>query len=184
MAKTYSKLAAASWARIRRLYERGVPPREICDRFGVSRSTLMSRRKRERWAVLQDQNDRLPVPVAPDRRQVSEPVMAASDEPAAESPVRIGPDLTSDLRLVRDLRERIEELLAESNLGMGSRGRVSRSALDLAQAIEKLQKIERTALGLDQRANEHRPHCIVLVPPKMAEEEWLESAEAFLAAST
>jgi hypothetical protein len=82
----------------------------------------------------------------------------------------------SHLRLAANLRRRVLELIEENDLGAAP-GRQSRALTDLATAIERLQRVERKALEMDERGADQRPNVIIVVPTKLSEEEWLRAAQ-------
>jgi hypothetical protein len=78
------------------------------------------------------------------------------------------------LDLVQTLAERLKRLLSSPQLvaeAMPLRDR-TKSLLDLANALERLQKIERTAMGLDTGQGGATGTVVIIVPGKQSEEEW------------
>ncbi len=194
--KRYATMPSSTWIMIRRHYEQGVPPAELCRRYGVSQSTLFSRRKREEWERVKSD-----CAIAGEMSFVSMTTSPHTDEAPAQLSVVTGdttnkqlsvcvgdfapPASTASrgiavseahLRMAADLRLRIDELTTDIDLGAGTHGRRSRAAVDLATAVEKLQKIERTALGLDHSNVDVRSQVVIIVPQKMDQETWEESA--------
>ncbi|MBK6898255.1 MAG: hypothetical protein IPH09_02970 [bacterium] len=64
------------------------------------------------------------------------------------------------------------------NLGAGETGRRSRAAVDLATAVEKLQRIERTALQMHNTDTSDRSPVVIVVPAKMELGAWERAARA------
>ena len=73
----------------------------------------------------------------------------------------------SHLSLASSLRHRIGQLAGDQRLGAGPQGRMSRAAVDLATAIEKVQKIERRALEMDDGPPVNNVQMVILAPAKM-----------------
>lgn len=204
----YEKISAQAWEHMRRLYEGGASPGDLCARFRVSQSTFFSRRKREHWRqnlgierpegfgflASGDTGDR-----GPGGSQVNDSRSPSRAEPqdlesqfvvaeplAAVSPWPPPPTLSSQqvavnqkhLTLARNLRERIDELTMDLNLGAGEAGRRSRAVVDLATAVEKLQRIERTALQMHSTDSGDRPPVVIVVPGKMELGAWERAARA------
>lgn len=196
----YNLLPADTWKHIRQLYESGLSPAEICRRFRIKKTTLFSRRRREGWELNRQSTNELAAIhsiVEPDNSLVTiesdSEMCLGSEEATALDPVpaepvdhvrSLAPNLlppvpseyiTQDqLRLARDLRARIEELIHDLDLGAGTHGRRSRAAVDLATAVEKIQKIERTAMGVDKADNSDQMVGVILATGKLSEDEWLE----------
>jgi hypothetical protein len=201
--KRYRVLPEAIWEQIRRQYEQGRAPSELCRAYGVSKSTLFGRRDRESWKRNYRHHAHFAAPAglsseavgtadprfgegvlfAADRdarpelvssMNVDEGVLACPSEQPSPGTVPISPARRQDelLDLTRCLRYRIEEMLGDERLGAGSQGRQSRAAVDLATALEKLQKIERVAMGLDSGSPRTGTQVVIVVPAKMSEDEW------------
>lgn len=202
----YRLLPPEVWSEVRQSYESGRPPTLICREFGIGKSTLMERRRRESWARsplrvqqmgdcaaaderLRDgagggwpgqegehavtELDLLGTAVQPD------PGQAAADPPVSLEPARSAEERAitrSHLRLASTLRHRINSLLLEDELGAGTGNRRSRAVLDAATALEKLQRVERVALGMHERDVAPRTNVVILVPPKLTPEEWQRKA--------
>lgn len=198
----YRMLPPEVWSEVRQLYESGRPPTLICREFGVGKSTLQERRRREGWvrsplsvqqmgdcAVVDEQLhngadigrqggmreevvtevDGMGFALQPDPgRAVGD--MSVSVEPARAAEERAV--TRSHLGLSYTIKNRIRLLLLEPDLGAGSGGRRSRAALDAATALEKLQRIERVALGVNEQGASPRANVVILVPPKLTPEEW------------
>lgn len=82
------------------------------------------------------------------------------------------------LELAGSLRRRIDLMVTEDSIGTAPGARPSRDVLDAASALEKLQKVERTALGLEAHAAAGPQNVIIVVPPKLSPEVWLARARA------
>jgi len=197
------------WRTVRQLYESGRSPSELCQQFGIRRSTFFSRRRREGW-VNGNQESRhfsgknQPISIdqengalegrthcieaqihgqkvssrIPQELLLPETQPAASPDPDPEYE-SIALAITDDhLRMAQQIRFRIEGLTADERLGAGPQGRQSRAAVDLATALEKVQKVERMALGLDKRDKPASVNAVIIVPPKMTETEWEQMASS------
>ena len=117
-----------------------------------------------------------PIFVAPELVTEGEPKVCPPGIDGSRTQYRY--EVTQDhLRMARDLRARIEELTHDLDLGAGTHGRRSRAAVDLATATEKLQKIERSALGMDRHDQVDRPKMVIVVPAKLSETEWTRAAK-------
>lgn len=78
--------------------------------------------------------------------------------------------------LAAALRRRLDLLVAEGALGVTPGARPSRDVLDVATALEKLQRIERTALGVDDQKIGTRD-VVIVIPAKLSTEEWQARAK-------
>ncbi len=81
------------------------------------------------------------------------------------------------LALAGALRRRVDAVTAEQCLAPGQSQRPHRDVLDAANALEKLQRVERTALGLNNHDSAPRTNVVILVPPKMDPGEWQSAIE-------
>lgn len=199
----YRILPEEVWSEVRRQYERGRSPLELCRLYGISKSTFMGRRRRDNWSRQASNCKRLGRDSAPGARGTS---VGATAGRRLEQPVRVpsgsleqelAPDLCDRVQalaatvatpavqvsipsvnneellgLTRCLRFRIEGMLADERLGAGPQGRRSRAVVDLATALEKLLKIERTVLGIDGGLQRSGPQVVIVVPAKLSDEEW------------
>lgn len=171
---------------MRERYETGTPVLEILQAYGASESTFHWRRKHEGWtrrdtgaalaAVAAAAKDPSPEnvqqAVAVLERRVGEHV--SSSTPAAPAAGAVSLEARRTLDLVQTLAERLKRLLSSPQLvaeAMPLRDR-TKSLLDLANALERLQKIERTAMGLDTGQGGATGTVVIIVPGKQSEEEW------------
>lgn len=206
--KQYGILPCEVWAEVRRQYIAGIGPAELCRRFGVARSTLTTKRARERWddqraAAQRLRNECISASTLTDRSESgralgSSPQLMVSDEgdpqqlnvrtagwlPSAvrtgaepENSIRIGATNDAYFKLAGALRRRIDLLVAEQALGTSPSARPSRDLLDAASALEKLQRVERLALGLNDREPATKSSVVILVPSKLTPEEWQRQAQ-------
>ena len=53
---------------------------------------------------------------------------------------------------------------------------MSRSAVDLTTALEKLQRVERKALDMDNGAPVNQVQMVIVTPGKMDSDKWAEEA--------
>ena len=196
----YRRISKETWEIVRRRYEDGESPALLCQQFSIRDSTFYDRRKKEGWAVAPPPAPRKPaandhhaeldappvelasgaatMPVnsetAP-REQVS--AQAPSTSPLAQIVRRVSED---HLRMSSNLRYRMDEMTADESLGTGPQGRTSRSLVDMATALEKIQRIERKALGMDMEGARPTQQVIVIVPQKMDPDEWGQAAAAII----
>ncbi len=202
----YRILPREVWSEIRRQYISGSRPAEICRRFGVSRSTLTTRRDVEGWEAQRaeivkcrrglycsDQPEQGSLDIA---TTTPRPLLDAVDVQGgqhalqgtrrrARSDVRNGRedgalDNASVLQeayqeLTEALTQQVDRLEAGNVLESESATRPSRTILDAMTALEKLQKIERLALGMDD-GRPRAPSVVIVVPGKLSEEEWTAQA--------
>ena len=77
----------------------------------------------------------------------------------------------------RLLRSRINQLLRGKELGAGPE-RQPQAVKDLSMALERLQKIERIALGVDNQQPMQTPGVVIVVPGKLSPEEWGRKARS------
>ena len=205
----YRILPPEVWIEIRRMYEEGRPAWLLCREFGIGKSTLMERRRREEWCLKSLLNNTLSevegvqdragygtaggVPGDGDPEDVDETAVAESG--VQPHPARTPPDglasgdapavsravvqdvTRSHLRMAATIRRRITALLLEEELGAGTGNRRSRAALDAATALEKLQRVERVALGMNEREIAPTASVVIMVPPKLDPEAWLRRAQ-------
>ena len=200
--KPYQKVPPTTWEMIRRRYESGQSPLLMCQQWGISPSTFFSRCKREGWTRVsgnsadppQSHLDQ-PAPRASastcslSARPIDEPFIslepvlptrggAAPTTPEFASMVASGDALTAcHLETANVLRYKLDQMMAAEHVGAGPQGRKSRSLLDLVTALEKLQRIERTALAMDQPGSGACPQVVILVPHKLDEDEWIRQAQ-------
>ena len=186
----YHKLDEIEWNLIRRRYEAGEAPRGLAAEFGVAESTLFRRRSEEQWtrsaptaeapAGLAVAHELCAATAAVERaagaRQELGPALAVC--PAGGAPVTAAPEARAasaeHLATARRLQRRINQLLSGDCLG-ASADRQPQAVKDLATALERLQKVERLALGLDTAATPERAAGLVIViPAKLSPEEWEE----------
>ena len=81
------------------------------------------------------------------------------------------------LEIASVLRYKLDQLMADEYVGAGPQGRMSRSILDLATTLEKLQRIERRALAMDEPGARSCQQVVILVPNKLTEDEWVRQAQ-------
>ncbi len=200
--KPYQKVPPTTWDMIRRRYESGQSPLMMCQQWGITPSTFFSRRKREGWSrVFGNSADvsqsHVEQPVfratttarSSSARSIDEPFVslepvlptrgeAASTTPEFASLAASGDALTAcHLETACVLRYKLDQMMADEHVGAGPQGRKSRSLLDLVTALEKLQRIERTALAMDQPGSGACPQVVILVPHKLDEDEWVRQAQ-------
>ena len=197
--KPYRILPPATWKQIRHQYEAGHSPTLLCEQYKISQSTFFSRRNREGWVLPGSDH-------GPGTTETSEVTLPRFSDLDAESgnraqdprspceqfprqtgktvpqncePVPSGLDSTSEshLSMAQVLKHRIDRLAADERLGSGPQGRMSRAVVDLATAVEKLQRIERKALGMDTGAGDVRQQVVIIVPQKLSEEDWKAKAQ-------
>lgn len=186
---TYHKLDSDEWKLIRRRYEAGEAPRALAAEFRVAESTLFRRRSQEQWSRT------VASPGAPVAMTVAHELSAATAaiERAAGLPIdqdrELAPRLTSGAALpaapeilavsadhlatARRLQRRINQLLSGDFLG-ASADRQPQAVKDLSMALERLQKVERLALGLDTAPPEQTAGVVIVIPAKLSPEEWEE----------
>ena len=206
--KHYRIHSDSVWCQIRRLYERGRAPSEICRAFGVSKSTLMTRRRRESWSqsrfLGRQLNDCSP-DVSRTGASGHMPAMRSCGKADGTPALVLGPlEATRDrdvlvrvhgpsedtvprsageptLELVDCLRCWVEELVAETGLESGTLLQRTRAMVDLASAIERLQKIERTALLGGANTSSPQTPVVIVVPAKLNEEDWCTATATSMA---
>ena len=66
----------------------------------------------------------------------------------------------------------VELMVSDEALWTASGSRPSRNILEAAKALEKLQRVERAALGLDERSSSGRTSGVIVLPAKLTVEEW------------
>jgi len=84
------------------------------------------------------------------------------------------------LELAHTLHHKLMSISLEDGLGAGPQGSRSRAAVDFATALEKVQKIERRALEMDQPGSQITSQVVILVPQKLGVEEWEKAAAQVL----
>ena len=82
------------------------------------------------------------------------------------------------LEIASVLRYKLDQLMADERVGAGPQGRRSRSLLDLATTLEKLQRVERRALAMDEPGVPAHQQVIIVVPHKLSEDEWTKRVHA------
>lgn len=182
-----SPLGQELWDEIQLRYESGQPVLEILKAYGVPESTFHWRRKREGWirrdtaaalqAVAAAAKNPTPNNVSTavemlERRTAEHVQLMGPDGPAA--PASQSPEARRTLDLVHGLADRLRRLLKSPQLVAEAtplRDR-TKALLDLANALERLQKIERTAMGLDTGQASAAGTVVIVVPGKQSEEEW------------
>ena len=90
--------------------------------------------------------------------------------PAVPAAGAVSLEARRTLDLVQTLAERLKRLLSSPQLvaeAMPLRDR-TKSLLDLANALERLQKIERTAMGLDTGQGGATGTVVIIVPGKQS----------------
>lgn len=200
----YRILPPEVWIEIRRMYEEGRPAWLICREFGIGKSTLMERRRRENWRCKSIYDNSLPDDggegnspegdatdgvygdaelenaaggtsaesgLQPIPARTPPDALASAGDPAV-NPAAVQEVTRSHLRLAATIRRKITALLVEPELGAGTGNRRSRAALDAATALEKLQRVERVALGMNEREIAPTTRVVIMVPPKLDPETW------------
>lgn len=203
--KAYKKVAPAIWQTIRRQYEAGQSPTLLCQQYGISPSTFFTRRKHEGWeqvatdlpkadilatggaeAQLSDLDGTPDFCDQIDCSDAQEPVyadMGGDLSTNSELPLQMPSTEVISARHVEIasvLQYKLDQLLADEYIGAGPQGRKSRSLLDLATTLEKLQRIERKALAMDEPGAQSTQRVVILVPQKLDEDEWVQQAHKLM----
>lgn len=185
----YHKLDENEWKLIRHRYEAGEAPRGLAAEFGIAESTLFRRRSQEQW-TRSAPLARTPAAVAVahelcaataaveraagqplDQELCAIPCLTGGALPAAAPEVLAAS--AEHLVTARRLQRRINQLLSGDFLG-ASADRQPQAVKDLATALERLQKVERLALGLDTAAPERAAGLVIVIPAKLSPEQWEE----------
>jgi len=191
------KLPQEVWAEIRARYERGDNVHEIWADYGVPESTFHWRRRYENWkrrdtvaaaqavarAAKQPTAANITAAVDQLEARMEQHVLASGAPrpttiaPAAPPARALPAEARRTLALVGLMVSKLQRLLQSPQLleeGVSLRDR-SKSLLDMTNALERLQKVERTALGLDQ-GPVTAGTVVIVVPRKESEEEWARKA--------
>lgn len=72
----------------------------------------------------------------------------------------------------------VELMVSDESLGGRCGTRPTRNILEAARALEKLQQVERAALGLDSLASAPATRGVIVVPSKLSIEEWQDQVGA------
>jgi hypothetical protein len=194
----YKMLPQGDWDRMRAMYEAGEPPSVIIRTFGICYGTLATRRKREGWSrpekqlVAPDATDADAADEMNDQGREEEEggrgpektrAVAPAAPPAAPPTLPLSAEererreaTSAQLRLARGLRQRIDRILTQEDCGAGPKGAESRAVLDATSALEKLQKVERVALGMEAERGGDRASVVIVVPQKLSGADWARKA--------
>ena len=170
---SYTKLGQADWELIRVRYIAGESPRVLAMEFGIAESTLYRRKELESWPKggSVHENGGQDFQAYNEVREISADTSLLPDLPSNNGSNANAHHVST----ARQLRKRINRLLAGDNHLGSSPDRQPQAIKDLTMALEKLQRIERLALGLDKGLNDPQAGVIILVPGKSSEKDWLSS---------
>jgi len=193
--ENYRILDPQLWATIRSRYEDGVRPRILIREYGLSESTFYKRRKVEGWTASESTKALHAMDV--DKELISiessiDRVAGAFELPAV---ITEDPPLSlveadahdaaieamdhrrhtvnqSHIESAALLRDRIDTLMSGENMG-ASPDKQPGAVKDLTMALERLQKIERLALKMDDEAVQSGP-VVILCPQKLSPDAWAQ----------
>jgi len=191
--KSTVKMPDAVWDEIRDEYEAGHSCVSIIKKYGVAEATLHWRRAKGKWqrkttkeaekavrmATIEPTptNIRAAVSVLEKRVQAdvpstSRPRGGAADLKSARAALPV--EALRTMNLVDILIAKLTQILKSVQLTDDDtplRER-TKSFLDLTNALQKLQEIERTALGFDDGRVNAGGTVVIMVPQKQNEDDW------------
>ncbi len=186
MPKKRQRLPEEVWTSIRQRYEQGTPVKELIAEYAMNESTFHWRRKHHNWAQpRQRASEALKRAVkdpTPDRVGEALDILESNpiEHDTSGSPPVPAPDderslaNTRTMVLIRSLYVRLEALLRAPEVtskDTAYRDR-TRGLLDITNALERIQKIERKALGLDEGLTAVPGTVIIMAPGKEKQDEW------------
>jgi len=190
----YRKLNQMQWDEIRLAYEAGSTVARLARMYGVSPSAIHSRKRKHGWILTKAVNgetvqseDLLAVARSgagmepPDEgllggTQTSAPPDSSTIPPALPSTSSQANQSAEDiLRSAGVLLHRVNQVMAAPDRYTPKNKGMSRTLLEMAQTLEKVQKMVRVALGMEG-GDSRGPRVIIVVPDKLPADEWQRRA--------
>lgn len=173
------KLSSETWKAIREAYEGGQRQVDICAQFGIHRSTLYDKAREQSWVKAAPGESALDehaaglVARADEVRREHDTLVKGGDAPVAGLAEDREKANRRHLSMARSIGVEIRAVLkARTIRTCGSPGRL---ITELTQSLERLQRIERLALAMDQ-AHAARVPVVILAPLKASGVVWHETA--------
>lgn len=192
----YRILDSDMWTTIRARYENGDPPKILLREYGLPESTFYKRRKVEGWTVSESNKalqtmdvdkELISIESSIDRAAgafelpaviTEDPPLSLVDADANDAAVeaidhRRHTVNQSHIESAALLRDRIDTLMSGEYMG-ASPDKQPGAVKDLTMALERLQKIERLALKMDDEAVQSGPSVVILCPQKLSPDAWAQ----------
>ncbi len=182
-----SVMTRPQWQAAKDLWISGFSAADLSARFGVKPCTIYSYAYRHGWPPSPNARtgkhgprskgaqETLEYPGVPDSTAVQTEQALDANPVALQAGERFreAARITQEhLRLARMVRSRLEDLLV---LERAEQDRPGRALLELAQALDRVVRIERAALDLDGVRASVAP-VVIVVPAKAAEDVWAAQA--------
>lgn len=193
MPKIRRRITLELWNEIRHKWEHGAKSSDLIRTYDIPSATFYKRLHKEGWvqhvsdamiqAITEAAKDPSPlnlsraVEAVDDRRRADVMALARpglAPAPAGPEAQRLQESAAATLRLADTTLKRVRDLLASKQLhdeALPLKDR-TKAVLDLVNVLERLQKIERTALGMDAGQQAGNVNVVIMVPGKMDEDQW------------
>ena len=174
------------WAHVRREYESGLGHNAIVATYGIPGSTLQYHIRKEGWkkppkakrltldAVADPTPGNVEAAVSALEQVAGDHVFAPAPVPSSPQDLALAESNEQVLQLSELLALRLKGLLASpdaTDTTLDYRAR-TRGLLDLANVLERLQTIQRKALGADTQGGPTVGTVVIVAPGKASEEDW------------
>ena len=179
----YKKLTELEWEELQIRWEAGESAAALAREFGCSDSTIQKRRRVHGWERVVAPPPRMGQPIEGESVNLKYPNNETVAEGGSELlrpdtvagaprlPDRAREATSAHLRAAKNLRHRLDQLLAEPQRHTPENSRLSRTLLEASQTLEKIQRVERVALEMDG-LRKPGPAVVILIPDKKPLEEW------------
>lgn len=164
------KLSSRTWAAIRERWHEGYPVAWLCEQYGVSESTFYRRRKE--WGPRRCEDGEATKVVATANAENQGEVVTGehgSTETGVDLPRERQLATRRHLRHVRTLQRVLNQWYRRPDELTPS------DLMRLSQSLERLIKLERTALDMDRSVSQG-PQVVIIAPAKQTDEEWHQAA--------
>ncbi len=183
------KLTASIWDEVREKWEAGASANSLIKGYGIPISTFYRRAKKESWhphcpdgspgrtnAMPNSliESELVPFREILDTKPASDVLALLPPPDSTPEAARLAESARRALRTLDTILTRVRDSLGSPQLrdeGVALKDR-TKALLDLCTILEKVQKVERTALGAETDRAGPAGTLVIVVPQKLSEEEW------------